>query len=70
MLKTAKGCPLNLTSILLQKKLKKLEGDRLESFEKVSKKNEKFQQSHSAEKSERYPLRFSSIRSVAKYQTN
>ena len=45
-----------------------MKGNPLES-EKFSEKNENFQQSHSAEKSERRdPLGFSNIRSVAKYQ--
>ena len=41
----------------------------LKNFAKKTKKNENFQQSHSAEKSERRdPLGFFNIRSVAKYQ--
>ena len=51
---------------------KKLKGNPLESlknFRKKTKKNENFQQSHSAEKSERRdPLGFFNSRSVAKYQ--
>ena len=58
-----------LTSILLQN-FKKLKRD-LKNFAKKNTKNENFQQSHSAEKSERRdPLGFFNIRSVAKYQKN
>ena len=57
-----------LTSILLQN-FKKLKRD-LKNFAKKTK-NENFQQSHSAEKSERRdPLGFLNICSVAKYQKN
>ena len=48
---------------------KKIEGNPLEKFSKKNQKNENFQQSHSAEKSERMnPLGFFNIRSVATYQ--
>ena len=40
----------------------------MEKFSEKKQKNENFQQSHSAEKSERDPLGFFNIRSVAKYQ--
>ena len=56
-----------LTSILLQNS--KIIEARLEKFCEKKTKNENFQQSHSAEKSERRdPLGFFNIRSVAKYQ--
>ena len=70
MPKTVKGGTLKffLTSILLQN-FKKLKRD-LKNFAKKAK-NENFQQSHSAEKSERTdPLGFFNIRSVAKFQKN
>ena len=70
MPKTGKGghFEIFLTSILLQN-FKKLKRD-LKNFQKKTK-NENFQQSHSAEKSERRdPLGFFNIRSVAKYQKN
>ena len=50
---------------------KKIEGERIGVFEKFSKKKQKmriFKQSHTADKSERDPLGFFNIRSVAKYQ--
>ena len=71
MPKTVKGghFEIFLTSILLHN-FKKLKPD-LKNFAKKNKKNEIFQQSHSAEKSERRdPLGFFNIRSVAKYQKN
>ena len=71
MPKTVKGghFEIFLTSILLQN-FKKLKRD-LKNFAKKKQKNENFQQSHSAEKSERRdPLGFFNIRSVSKYQKN
>ena len=64
MPKTVKGGHFEvfLTSISLQN-FRKSKRD-LKNFQK----NENFQQSHSAEKSERDPLGFFNIRSVAKYQ--
>ena len=68
MPKTAKGGHFEIfwTSILLQN-FKKLKRD-LKNFQKKTK-NENFQQSHSAEITDRRdPLGFFNIRSVAKYQ--
>ena len=71
MPKTVKGGHfeifLNIHSVF--QNFKKLKRD-LKNFAKKTK-NENFQQSHSAEKSEkRDPLGFFNIRSVAKYQKN
>ena len=69
MPKTVKGghFEIFLTSILLQN-FKKLNRDLRKILQKKTK-NENFQQSHSAKKSERRdPLGFFNIRSVAKYQ--
>ena len=66
--------PLRLFNIILLQNFKKTEGRPFGVFRiifEIKTKNEKFEQSHSAEKSEkRDPLGFSNIRSVAKYQTN
>ena len=65
MPKTVKGGTLRFFNIHSVAKFQKIEA-RLEKF---CKKNENFQQSHSAEKSERRgPLGFLNIRSVTKYQ--
>ena len=73
MPKTVKEGPLRFLTTILLLNLKKNEGEPIGVFGKFSKKkqkNEKFQQSHSAEKSERRdPLRFFNIPSVAKYKS-
>ena len=68
MPKTVKGGTLRFFNIHSVAKFQKIEA-RLEKFCKKKTKNENFQQSHSAEKSERRdPFGFFNIRSVAKYQ--
>ena len=67
----AENCKRGQPSRFLNKHSVKIEGEPLESLKKIFEKktkNENSKQSHSAEKSERDPLEFFNIRSVAKYQ--
>ena len=68
----AENCKRGQPSKFLNKHSVKIEGEPLESLKNFRKKKQKMRipKSHSAEKSERDPLGFFNIRSVAKYQTN
>ena len=68
MPKTVEGGTLRFLNIHSVAKYQKLKGEPSEILKIFDLKNENFEQSHSAEKSERDPLGFFNIRSVAKYQ--